>query len=52
MDRYENVFVLMSYIISMFLAMNMVEDERQIKALLYSLATSAIIISVIGFANI
>ncbi|WP_236913988.1 O-antigen ligase family protein [Clostridium sp. Cult2] len=48
MDRYENMYVLIGYILCLFLAINLIDNEKQVKYLLFSLGTSAIIISIIG----
>lgn len=46
--RYEGMFVLISYMVIMFLAINIVNNEKHIKYILLSLFASAIVISIIG----
>lgn len=55
MDRYENMFVLLAYMVCMFLAINLINDEKQVKCLLLFLGVSSLIISILGifqFANL
>lgn len=47
-DRYENVYVLLGYMLCMFLAINLIDNEKQVKYLLYALGISSIIICIIG----
>lgn len=51
MARYENIFVLASYMIVMFLAINLMQDKKQIKILFYALGISATIVSFIAIAQ-
>lgn len=48
MDRYENVYVLIAYMLCMFLAINLIGEEKQLKYLLFFLGLSSIVISAIG----
>ncbi|MBZ2175126.1 O-antigen ligase family protein [Schnuerera sp. xch1] len=48
MDRYENMYVLIGYMLCLLLAINMIDNEKQVKYLLYTLGVSSIILSVIG----
>lgn len=48
MDRYENMYVLIGYMLCVFLSINLIDNEKQVKYLLYALGISSIIISVIG----
>ncbi len=47
-DRYEGAFVLISYIIVLFLSMNLIIEEKLIKIIFICLVSSSFIISVIG----
>jgi O-antigen ligase len=47
-DRYEGMFSLLSYLIIMFISINLVKDKKTIKYILYPLLLSAIIIGSIG----
>jgi len=51
MDRYEGMWVLLSYLVVMFLAYNLINNEKQLKYILGSLGFSTIIISIIGFTQ-
>lgn len=48
LDRYEGGFVLISYAVLMFLAMNIIKEEKMIKLLFGFLMGSAFIIAIIG----
>lgn len=48
MDRYENIYVLIGYMLCLFLSINLIDNEKQVKYLLYALGASAIIICTIG----
>lgn len=48
MDRYENVYVLIGYAVCMVMAINLIDEEKQIKYLLYTLGISSIVLSTIG----
>lgn len=48
MDRYENMYVLLCYMLCLFLAINSIDNEKQVKFLLFGLGMSSIIISIIG----
>lgn len=47
-DRYEGMFVLLSYMAIMLISINLVNDEKSAKAILYPLIASASIIGIIG----
>lgn len=47
-DRYEGMFVLIGYMICLFLSINLIDDEKQVKYLLFALGSSVILISIIG----
>lgn len=47
-DRYEGMFVLLSYLVIMFITINIVKDEKSIKVIIYPLLASATIIGIIG----
>lgn len=47
-DRHEGMFVLLAYMILMFISINMVNDEKSIKAIIYPLLAGAVIIGIIG----
>lgn len=47
-ERYEGAFVLVAYVIILFLAMNVLKEEKQMKILFTCLLTSAAIISILG----
>lgn len=47
-DRYEGMFTLLCYIILMFITINIINDEKSIKIVIYSLIAGAIIIGIIG----
>jgi hypothetical protein len=47
-DRYEGVFVLLSYLTILFITINLVNYKKDLKFLLATLLISAIIISIIG----
>jgi O-antigen ligase len=47
-DRYEGAFVLIGYLVIMFLAMNSLKEEKEIKILFLCLLASAFVISLIG----
>ena len=48
LERYEGAFVLLSYIVIFFLAMNIFREERAIRILFGFLLSSTVVISVIG----
>lgn len=50
-DRYEGMFVLISYILILFMGFNFVENESQIKYLLIAMGISAVLIAFIGFTQ-
>ena len=47
-DRYEGVLVLLSYLVLMFIVLNIVNDSKSAKIILYPLIASATIIGLIG----
>lgn len=47
-DRYEGMFSLLSYMILMFITINIVNDEKSIKSIIYPLIAGAVIIGIIG----
>lgn len=47
-DRYENMYVLIGYMLCLFLAINLIDNEEQVKYLFFALGASSIIISIIG----
>ncbi|SET22079.1 O-Antigen ligase [Natronincola peptidivorans] len=47
-DRFEGMLTIIGYMIILFITINLVDGEKQIKVLLASLTISAIIISIIG----
>jgi O-antigen ligase len=47
-DRYEGMYVLLAYMAVLFVTMNLVKEEKQLKVLLGALFTGAIIIGIIG----
>lgn len=47
-DRYEGMFSLLSYMILIFITINIVNDEKSIKSIIYSLIAGAVIIGIIG----
>lgn len=51
MDRYEGIWVLLSYLGVMFLSYNLVNNEKQLKYIFGSLGFSTLIMSIIGFTQ-
>ena len=51
MDRYEGMWVLLSYLGVMFLSYNLVNNEKQLKYILGSLGFSTLIMSIIGLTQ-
>lgn len=51
-ERYEGVYILIGYILILFLIINMVDNEKQIKYILVALGASAIMMSILGFTQI
>ena len=51
MDRYEGMWVLLSYLGVMFLSYNLVNNEKQLKYILGSLGFSTLMMSIIGFTQ-
>ncbi len=47
-DRYEGMWVLISYLVLMFAAVNLVSEKKHVKIILGALFVSAVIIGVIG----
>lgn len=47
-ERYEGMLVILSYMIILFITINLVKDEQSIKAILISLICSALVIGTIG----
>ncbi len=47
-DRYEGLFVLLGYMLILFIIINTVDTEKQIKFILHSIIVSASIIGIIG----
>jgi len=47
-DRYEGMFSLLCYIILMFITINIINDEKSVKSIIYPLLVGAIIIGIIG----
>ena len=47
-DRYEGMFVILSYVIVCFIVINIIDNERHIKIIVYSLLISAFVIGIIG----
>ncbi|MDG2835056.1 hypothetical protein P7M40_24520, partial [Vibrio parahaemolyticus] len=50
-DRYEGMYALLSYLILMFLAYNTIDNEKQVKALIYSLSVSSLVMALIGLTQ-
>lgn len=50
--RHEGAFVLLGYIIVMFMAANLVDDEKKVKMIMGSLVASATIIGFIGLLQV
>ncbi len=50
-DRYENMYVLLSYMVLVFLGYNFIDNEKQVKVVLTSLGTSALAMFVLGFSQ-
>jgi len=50
-DRYEGMYALLSYLILMFLAYNTIDNEKQVKALIYSLSVSSLLMALIGLTQ-
>ncbi len=50
-DRYEGMYALLSYLILMFLAYNTIDNEKQVKALIYSLSISSLVMALIGLTQ-
>jgi O-antigen ligase len=48
LDRYEGIFVLIAYMLVLFISINLVNNEKQIKFIIYALMISALVIGVIG----
>lgn len=48
MDRYEGAYVLIAYMICLFLAINFIDEEKQVKYILVSLGLSSLLLSTIG----
>jgi len=51
-ERYEGVYLHIGYILILFLAINMVDDEKHIKYILIALGISSIVLSIIGITQI
>ncbi|MDR0851973.1 MAG: O-antigen ligase family protein [Clostridiales Family XIII bacterium] len=50
-DRFEGTFVLLCYMVMLFYIVNSVNNERNIKHILYPVTGSAVILSLIGFSQ-
>jgi O-antigen ligase len=50
-DRYEGMYALLSYLSLMFLAYNTVDNEKQVKTLIYSLSVSSLVMALIGLTQ-
>lgn len=50
-ERYEGVYMLICYILVLFLAINLVHNEKQIKYILVALGISSIIMSIMGLTQ-
>ena len=48
LERYEGAFVLIAYVVVMFLAMNVLKEEKYMKILFICLLASSFIISILG----
>lgn len=51
-DRYEGLYVLLGYIVVLFLTINLIDSEKQVKYLLTFLGASAITMSLIGISQL
>lgn len=50
-DRYEGMYALLSYLSLMFLAYNTIDNEKQVKTLIYSLSVSSLVMALIGLTQ-
>ncbi len=50
-DRYEGMYALLSYLILMFLAYNTIDNEKQVKVLIYFLSVSSLVMASIGLTQ-
>lgn len=50
-SRYEGLFVLISYLIVFFTAFNVINNEDQVKKIIYSISISSLIIGIIGLTQ-
>ena len=51
-DRYEGLYLLLGYMVVLFLTINLIDNEKQVKYLLTFLGASAIIMSLIGITQL
>ena len=51
-DRYEGLYVLLGYMVVLFLAINLIDNEKQVKYLLIFLGVSALVMSFIGISQL
>lgn len=50
-ERYEGMYVLLGYMTCVFLAINLVDNEKQIKYILLALGVSSILLSLLGISQ-
>ncbi|WP_422486351.1 O-antigen ligase family protein [Gudongella sp. DL1XJH-153] len=50
-DRYENMYVLLAYMVLVFLGYNFIDNEKQVKVVLSSLGASALAMFALGFSQ-
>lgn len=51
-DRYEGMYVLLGYMLTMFLSINLIDNEKQIKVILMTLGLSSMLVSAIGITQL
>ena len=50
-DRFEGTLVLLAYMIMLFFAINIINSERDIKRVMYAIAASSFVLSLIGISQ-
>jgi len=50
-DRYENMYVLLAYMVLVFLGYNLIDNEKQVKVVLTALGVSSLVMFALGFTQ-
>ena len=50
-DRYEGMYALLSYLSLMFLAYNTIDNDKQVRVLVYALSISSLVMTLIGLTQ-